>query len=294
MPAKNEEYARSVSTLNKIFALSSLALLLGTLWMVWDDYARPWKRTQRQFRTLAARKALEAVRQAEQAVNTEALRQVLDQLNAAEAQSERRRKDHEALLAKLAAIDVRAYVLDRDTKNAKSVYDAARFQFEELAEHRDPGAPSAAKRLKELETTLAKLRQENGKVLAEQARLREEEKAFTGATEELEKRRQELLSGVERLQKKLASIQPQGPVMRVFEWVRNAPLLDFMAPSLRIQQLVLSAQIRDINFISIPRVDRCQTCHLAADQTGFEDSPDRKSTRLNSSHIQKSRMPSSA
>ena len=28
--------------------------------------------------------------------------------------------------------------------------------------------------------------------------------------------------------------------------------------------------------------------------TRFEDGPDRKSTRLNSSHIQKSRMPSSA
>src|SRR5206468_1179546 len=113
----------------------------------WDDYARPWKRTQRQFLALSARKTAEAIRQAQQAVNAEELRQVQEQLKAAEAQSEKRRKDHEALLAKLAAIQVRAYVLDRDTKNAKSLYDAARFQFEELVDHKDPRAPTARKKL---------------------------------------------------------------------------------------------------------------------------------------------------
>ena len=56
MPAKNEEYARSISLLNKVFAWSSLLLLAGTIWMVWDDYYRPWKKVQREFRALTARK----------------------------------------------------------------------------------------------------------------------------------------------------------------------------------------------------------------------------------------------
>ena len=65
MPAKNEEYSHSIPFLNRVFALSSIALLLGTIWMVWDDYSRPWKRVQRQFRTIAAQKAEEALKQAE-------------------------------------------------------------------------------------------------------------------------------------------------------------------------------------------------------------------------------------
>ncbi|HEV8377043.1 MAG TPA: c-type cytochrome, partial [Candidatus Polarisedimenticolia bacterium] len=81
------------------------------------------------------------------------------------------------------------------------------------------------------------------------------------------------LSGVGRLQKKLAAVQPQGFVLKLFETARNAPLMDFMAPSLKIQQVVLNNQDKDINFLTIPRVDRCQTCHLGADQAGYENDP---------------------
>lgn len=271
MAAKNEEYARSLPLLNKIFAWSSIGVLVCTIWMVWDDYARPWKRIQRRFYELAAKKSEEELRSAREAVDEQQQKTILEQLRAAEAQAETRKKDHEELSARLASIDVKVYVLDRDTKNAKSVFDAVRFEYEELSHRNSSRAPEALRKLHQVQSELAELKGKLEQALAEQKKLQDEEKAFTGATAELEKKRQELLASVERAQKKLATVKPQTFVLRVFEYVRNAPLLDFLAPSLRIQQVVLNGQIRDINFITIPRVDRCQTCHLAADQAGYED-----------------------
>ena len=42
-------------------------------------------------------------------------------------------------------------------------------------------------------------------------------------------------------------------------------------PSLRVQQVQLPDHFINVNFMQIPRVDRCTTCHVAADRKGFED-----------------------
>ena len=42
-------------------------------------------------------------------------------------------------------------------------------------------------------------------------------------------------------------------------------------PSLRVQQVQLPDHFNNVNFMRIPRVDRCTTCHIAADRKGFED-----------------------
>src|SRR4029077_20718536 len=52
--------------------------------------------------------------------------------------------------------------------------------------------------------------------------------------------------------------------------LRNSAILDMINPSLRVQQVQLPDHYNDVNFMRIPRVDRCQTCHMAADRKGFE------------------------
>ena len=49
------------------------------------------------------------------------------------------------------------------------------------------------------------------------------------------------------------------------DYFLNAPLLDFMAPTLKIQQIILPNVVDDVNFIRVPKMDRCRTCHLAID-----------------------------
>ena len=48
MPATEETY-RSQPTLHLVFAISSIAMLLSTVWMVMADHLRPWKEVQREF-----------------------------------------------------------------------------------------------------------------------------------------------------------------------------------------------------------------------------------------------------
>ena len=46
---KGVGHAYNVDFLNVVFAASSIFLLLSTVWMVWDDFDREWKNTQRRF-----------------------------------------------------------------------------------------------------------------------------------------------------------------------------------------------------------------------------------------------------
>ena len=46
---KGVGHAYNVDFLNVVFAASSVFLLLSVVWMVWDDFDRDWKNTQRQF-----------------------------------------------------------------------------------------------------------------------------------------------------------------------------------------------------------------------------------------------------
>jgi cbb3-type cytochrome oxidase cytochrome c subunit len=50
----------------------------------------------------------------------------------------------------------------------------------------------------------------------------------------------------------------------------NLPMLDFISPTLKIDQVVLPDLFVDVNYMHIPRVDRCMTCHRAIDRPGFE------------------------
>ena len=67
----------------------------------------------------------------------------------------------------------------------------------------------------------------------------------------------------------------------VKDYFRNAPLLDFMAPTLKIQQIILPNVVDDVNFIRVPKMDRCQTCHLAIDKKGYEKYPQPFTTHPN-------------
>ncbi len=57
-------------------------------------------------------------------------------------------------------------------------------------------------------------------------------------------------------------------------WIlRNAPIIDYLDPTLKIQQLVITNAKGDRYFVQVPKVDRCITCHTLIDQKGFEDQP---------------------
>ncbi|MBT3583383.1 MAG: c-type cytochrome, partial [Halobacteriovoraceae bacterium] len=52
--------------------------------------------------------------------------------------------------------------------------------------------------------------------------------------------------------------------------IRNAPLGDFLDPTLKITQVVLPNLVDDRYFQVVTKVDRCMTCHTFIDQPGYE------------------------
>ena len=73
---KGVGHAYNVDFLNVVFAASSLFLFLSVIWMVWDDYDRDWKSTQRRFAQLEYQVTQAQLQQATRAVDRSKIQQL--------------------------------------------------------------------------------------------------------------------------------------------------------------------------------------------------------------------------
>src|SRR5689334_24636919 len=82
---KGVGHAYNVDFLNVVFAASSLFLFLSVIWMVWDDFDREWKNTQRRFAQLQYQVTQAQLVQAGRAVDRSKLQQLTAQEKAGQA-----------------------------------------------------------------------------------------------------------------------------------------------------------------------------------------------------------------
>ena len=95
-------------------------------------------------------------------------------------------------------------------------------------------------------------------------------KLFTGQKKSLQKELAELQRQLTVAQKEMKNLTVERDLLNkarektavnaVFA-MRNAPLLDFLDPTLKIEQIVLGHITDDRYFRHVPKVDRCITCH---------------------------------
>ena len=71
----------------------------------------------------------------------------------------------------------------------------------------------------------------------------------------------------ERMQVALEKTNYKHPIWAL----RNLPMIDFLDPTLKIEQIVLKNITDDRYFQHVPKVDRCTTCHTFIDKPGYED-----------------------
>src|SRR5580704_8661545 len=90
MPASEETFRRQ-PTLHLVFAISSIAMLLSTVWMVMADHLRPWKQVQRDFQQVE-RKKLEKTKEdklkEQKAKSEEEIARINNEIQAALSSSE--------------------------------------------------------------------------------------------------------------------------------------------------------------------------------------------------------------
>src|SRR2546423_977794 len=259
---KGVGHAYNVDFLNVVFAASSVFLFVSVIWMVWDDYDREWKNTQRRFAQLEYQVTQAQLQAAGRAVDRNKLQQFEAQESAAQKNVKANQAKLDELQAKLKDADNKLYRATLDFQYMKATYDQDRYDFE-AARATNSGNVAKKQQLAEEEgRKLDELEVARQKAEGEKIGIQLELEKYTGQAATLAKQIEDMQGEQTRLRKRLNVIAPSV----VKDYFRNAPLLDFMAPTIKIQQVILPNVVDDVNFIRVPKMDRCTTCHQAIDK----------------------------
>ncbi len=269
MPNKPEDKLYSVDKTFMWFGLASIILLVSLILMVGQDYAREWKGWQRKFLRLKYEKTQAELKAVQEKVD----RQKLDELQKEYAQAEKNFKtqkpQYRKLKKEIAAIEVEITKAKAHYQEMKQYQDSYKYFLEEDRLHKDSRAKDYEEKLNKIvpEVNAYKLKMEN---LEKQ---RDEKQAYVDSLlaeeERLKKEKERLTAEVDRAKRKLEKTKPS-----LVKALLDAPMLDFLKPTLQIQQVVLEDLYDDYHFTKVQKVDRCTTCHLGIDQKGFEDAPE--------------------
>jgi mono/diheme cytochrome c family protein len=266
---KTVGHAYNVDFLNVVFAASSVFLFISVVWMVWDDYDREWKNVQRRFTHLEMEVTRASLEQAERQVDRTRMGQLAAQREAALRDVEENRQHVRDLENRVADLNAQLYRANQRYQFTKATYDVERYDYEVQRQRSPERARARAERVDRLFAVLNDLNLDVERLTAERANLQEQLKQYTGRVDDIDKEIAEITAEQSRLQRRLEVIAPS-PVKTYF---RDAPLFDFMAPTLRIQQVITPNIVDDVNFVRVPKMDRCMTCHLAIDKRGYENYP---------------------
>jgi mono/diheme cytochrome c family protein len=278
--AATDQHYRNQKTLDIVFAVSCIAMLLCTLWMFWDDYSKPWKREQRVFRdveTAMNERAMIAKLPDEDAVARKR--------DATKAAREARDKGQAAIADKMSTLQARRDIQDATYRTIKADYDAQASYFviasddvtaaqgdqKKRAEVRKTGdrkvldelATKLAKAKAVLDAIDAEIRKEREKPVVDGKSVADLEKAFADAEDD-EKR---TTGEFDRYAKTTALKK-----WKFGDTFRELPILDAFASPVKINQIWLPDLFIDYSFKEVPRFDRCTTCHLGIDRAMFDRS----------------------
>lgn len=262
----NPDHLYKMPRMHKAFAISSLLLALSFVWMLGFDYFREWRKYQAEFTRIDVKKTQADADAALQSVDPAKLEETKTALAAAKTQVDTKKREIQESERELTRAEAVRYKIDQDYRFAKATVDSLRYEFESKRADQDRSVP----RLKEeLDREVAQLEINRQKLLdADQkvAAIKTKVAGITAALDTATKSQEDLLALHDRLVKKLEKARPS-----IWTVVRNAPFLDFTAPTQKITQVVLPDLKNDVNFMEIPRIDRCVTCHVGINRAGFED-----------------------
>jgi cbb3-type cytochrome oxidase cytochrome c subunit len=278
MPATDETYRRQ-PTLHLVFAISSIAMLLATVWMVMADHLRPWKQVQREFQLIEREKLNASEKEKQNELDTKyksQLDEISSKIEAANKSADEQYGQIRGLDSQISKLDATAEGLDMERRFKKTELDSKRSLYDGMIDRAEEGkarvylstdVADAEKELidraKKLEVAQAELKVKKDK--------RDELK---GHVADLEKEKEKLTREADRVKGLIASKDALygGPLnwySKPMAFLRSLPGID-IAPPTKIQQLSLPELTINYNFKEVPRYDRCQTCHQGIDRTGYE------------------------
>lgn len=252
--------------LNAIFAWSSLVLLASTALIVGYDYVRGWKWFQREFLRIQQERIESDLRAAQESANHQQLAAIDAQIKQQNIVIAQHRDQYLLAQKDLDIQEGKHYAADEDYRFAKAVLDAKRYDAEaaNLQKTRDRNErwreyQYYVKHVNDLQLRLQQ-------VTRDRDAAKERVNQWLKKIDDAENKKKDLTASIDLLTKQLDTVD----ITRGKNLLLNLPMLDFISPTLKIDQVVLPDLFVDVNYMHIPRVDRCMTCHRAIDRPGFE------------------------
>src|SRR5262245_41160946 len=200
---KGVGHAYNVDFLNVVFAASSLFLFLSVVWMVWDDYNREWKKTQRHFTDLEVQVTQAQLQQATRSVDQNKLKQLQTQEANAQKNVQANQAKVDELQKKLEDADNALFRATLDYNYMKATYDQDRYAFESARASGASNADKLGQTSVEEAKKLDELNLAREKAEADKAAVQKDLGQYTGEAGALGKQIEELQSEQVRLAKRI-------------------------------------------------------------------------------------------
>ncbi len=274
-PETLHEY--NIPRLHWWFLISSALFVGCCVLMVWVDYSggeikwlglhgdREWKKYQREFYELEKKRLAADAQAAELRALEAGLDKIKTQLQAMGVIDGKYESENiaRAEVDKLKVADdliTREFTIQKASRDEyRSFYEATleraglKSDAPEVVEWRDKVAKQ-----NQLVDDLDRSKQEaDANLAAAQAKL----DAIIGEKAALEKEKKRLESTAGLLAKRLKELNSG-----LVQGVVNAPVIEFAVPTYKVEQIVAETHHVDVNFTTVPRVDRCITCHKNIDR----------------------------
>src|SRR5688572_13035850 len=212
-------HAYNIDFLNVVFAASSIFLFISTIWMVWDDFDRDWKNTQRQFTQLELEVTRQQLAQNARGIDKAKLTGLTNQLGAAQKAMVSNRERIDDVNERLAEVERRLFRANKAAQFAKATYDVNRYAFED-ARKRDPeGVGEEQKEIEAEAQRLHELNLEVQKIEGERTALQAELGKYTSEVGRLQKEIDEVNFEQNRLNRVVSNIEPSF----IKDYFLNAP-----------------------------------------------------------------------
>ena len=276
----NDERYWDIGLLNKWFAISSIIFLAVTIWVFVDDNDDEFKDYQREFRKMeveiAKKKLLD--RAAEIEVEKTGYEEDL-----ARAQKEFDSRKEELALLDDKLNDLKDLHYDQNMlyQSHKAEVEALKYLVE--TDNVSGGGPSYRDEYYSALDKLDKLRLNKEKSEIEISAIESEIKSIKLDVKQKKDALARFTKDYNLAKNKLNKLDRDQMTLanKLGDIVRDLPILDFLDPYYKVNQIVVADIKYDVNFASVPVVDRCTSCHLGIDNPDYVDAPQPYTTHPN-------------
>jgi mono/diheme cytochrome c family protein len=260
--------AYNTKILNKIFAFLSVLFFIVVVWVFLDDYIRPWKQFQIEAMQIRKEKINRDIVEQQKGLDPQKINEMQAAIVSAKEETE---KNHDRLQEiDLELAEVQKLLRKQNITNGEynAQVSALTFQYESAVAHKDANTDKLFTKLRDYKKLFSESKDIIKGLTQKQKDFIAERELLVQSVTDAEKNLSSLVGTLERMQ----AAQKKTEFDLIF-LLRNLPFIDYLDPTIKIQQIVVNRVNDDRYFQKVPKVDRCITCHTFINEPGYEDQP---------------------